>query len=177
MRRLVEAELLLELADELRIEPLRAAVARRGRVRAGSLGPRPGAAGEVAGPARDARRRAGVDALQLRDDALDRPAGRELHGDEGQEHDPEQRRDHQQHAAGDIGGHQRNPVIPGPRVARSPEPITTTLGCFARPPSLGLWVPGSRFASPGMTVARVCKALTPSRSLSPSRDRTTTSPA
>src|SRR5215204_3574935 len=103
MRRLVEAELLLELADELRIEPLRAAVARRGRVRAGSLGPRPGAAGEVAGPARDARRRAGVDALQLRYDALDRAAAREFHGDVRQDHATETRRCHAQHAAGNIG--------------------------------------------------------------------------
>ena len=35
---------------------------------------------------------------ELRDDALDRTAGRELHDDEADQHDPEQRRDDQQQA-------------------------------------------------------------------------------
>ena len=65
-----------------------------------------GARAEIAaGRARDARGAAGIGAGELRDHPLDRAAGRELHDDEGDEQDAEQRRDHQQNAAGDIGGH------------------------------------------------------------------------
>ena len=49
--------------------------------------------------------RTGIGARELRDHALDRPAGRELHDDKGDEQDAEQCRDHQQHTAGDIGAH------------------------------------------------------------------------
>ena len=104
MRRPVEAELQLELLDELRVEPLRAAIARGGCVGAAARLRLP--AGEIAGcAAGDARGGAGIGALQLRQDALHRPARRELHDDEGDEHDAEQRRDHEQQAAGDIGEH------------------------------------------------------------------------
>ena len=43
---------------------------------------------------------AGVGAGELGDHALDRPAGRELHDDERDQHDPEQGRDHEQEARG-----------------------------------------------------------------------------
>ena len=100
-RRLVEAVLLLELLDEFRIEALRAAIAR-GDVAAGL---RRAAAPICAAPAAEARGRALVGALQLRDRALDRAARHELHDGEGNGHDPEDRRDHQQEAAEDIGEH------------------------------------------------------------------------
>ena len=53
---------------------------------------------------------------QLRDHALDRAAGRELHDDERDQHDPEQGRDHEQDAADDIGGHRHVRLVS--RVAR-----------------------------------------------------------
>ena len=90
MRRLVEAELLLELLDEFRVEPLRAAIFRGPAASPGcrlglaspapAMSPPPPANFEVA---------PSVVALQLRDDALDRTAGRELHDDEGDQHDAE----------------------------------------------------------------------------------------
>ena len=46
-----------------------------------------------------------VRALQLRDRALDRAARHELHDRERDQHDAEDRRDHQQEPAGDIGEH------------------------------------------------------------------------
>ena len=98
---LVEAELLFKFGDQLGVEPLRAPIARGGVAR-------PAAAAllaEVAAAAADARGRAAVEPLQLRDDALHRPARRELHDGEGDQHDAENRRDHQQQAAGDVGEH------------------------------------------------------------------------
>ncbi len=73
-RRLVEAELLLELGDEFRVETLRAAVFRRAfaaTVGAAAAAGIAAAAGNAVG---------GVAALagQLGDDLLDRAAGREL---------------------------------------------------------------------------------------------------
>ena len=100
-RRLVEAVLLLQLLDEFRIEPLRAAIAR-GNV-AARVGHRAGA--DLAAAAAEVRGRALVVALQLRDRALDRPARHELHDGEGDQHDAEDGRDHQEKAAGDIGEH------------------------------------------------------------------------
>jgi hypothetical protein len=44
--------------------------------------------------------------LQLGDELLHRPARRELHDDEGDGHDAEQSRDHEQQASQDIGAHQ-----------------------------------------------------------------------
>ena len=99
-RRLVEAVLFLELLDEFRIEALRAAIARRdvaARLR------RAGA--DLAAAAAEPSRRALVRALQLRDRALDRPAGHELHDRERDRHDAEDGRDHQKQAAQDIGEH------------------------------------------------------------------------
>ena len=104
MRRLVEAELLFQALDEFGIEPLRAAIFRgRGVEPLSAL--RLSARAEIAARrAGNARGRAGVGAGQLRDHALDRPARRELHHDERNQHDPEQGRDHEQDAADDIGG-------------------------------------------------------------------------
>ena len=53
----------------------------------------------------NARGGRGIIALQLRDDALDRPARRELHNNERDQHDPEQGWNHQKQAARDIGEH------------------------------------------------------------------------
>ena len=44
--------------------------------------------------------------LELGDDLLDRAAGHELHEDEVDEQDAEERRDDQQQAAEDVGAHQ-----------------------------------------------------------------------
>ena len=49
---------------------------------------------------------AGVGARKLGDHALHRPAGGELHHHERYQHDAEQRRDHEQQTANDIGGHE-----------------------------------------------------------------------
>ena len=64
------------------------------------------AAQRVAATAADARDDGGIVPRELRDDALDRTAGRELNDDEADQHDPEQRRDDQQQALQKIGGHQ-----------------------------------------------------------------------
>src|SRR6185437_6071427 len=98
------AELLFQALDEGRIETLRAAVfgidvhlraalqrAARAEIAACGTG--------------NARGRAGIVAGKLRDHALDRAAGRELHHDERHQHDPENRGDHEQDAADDIGAH------------------------------------------------------------------------
>ncbi len=100
---LVEAELVLELLDERGVEPLGAAIARGHRI-GGRRGAAAGCA-DIAAAAGNARGRRNVIAAELRDDALDRAAGRELHDGERHQQDPEQRRDHEQDAAEDIGGH------------------------------------------------------------------------
>ena len=103
--RLVEAELLLELGDEFRRQPLRAAVLGAER-RVGTAGLTAALlAGEIAAAAADPLGGGDVGPLQLRDDALHRTARRELHDQEADEHDPEDRRDHEQDAAEDVGGH------------------------------------------------------------------------
>ena len=103
-RRLVEAELLFQALDEIGIEPLRAAIFRIDGVgRRADLAAR---APKSPPPPEIRDSAAGVGAGELRDHALDRPARRELHDHEGHEQDPEQRRDHQQDAAGDIGAHE-----------------------------------------------------------------------
>ena len=81
-RRLVEAELLLQLGDEFRVEALRAAIFRRAFAAAVGAA----AAAGIAAAAADAV--AGVAALagQLGDDLLDRPARREL--DDGEAKSP-----------------------------------------------------------------------------------------
>jgi hypothetical protein len=101
---LVEAELLLQAFDEFRIEPLRAAILR-GDVGTADRLPLPARREIAALRTGDARGRAGVGAGNLRDDLLDRPAGRELHDHERDQHDPEQGRNHEQNAADDVGGH------------------------------------------------------------------------
>src|SRR5262249_25817804 len=74
-RRLVEAELLLQLLDEIRVEPLRAAIFRIDGVAAGAdLSRR--ALREITA-ARNARAAAGVGARELRNDAFDRATWRE----------------------------------------------------------------------------------------------------
>ena len=103
--RLVEAELLFQLLDEFRIEPLRAAVFRRHGVDARAALHQAAAAEVAAGRAGNARGRAGVGAGELGDHLLDRPAGRELHHDERHQHDAEHGRHHEQQAADDVGGH------------------------------------------------------------------------
>jgi hypothetical protein len=97
--RLVEAELLFQLLDEFRIQPLRAAIfvafspcieiAARARV------------STTAG-----NRVAALLAGNARNHLLHRSARRELDDKERHGHDAEQRRDHQQDAAEDIVGHQ-----------------------------------------------------------------------
>src|SRR5207244_8787875 len=93
--RLVEAELLLQALDEFGIEALRTAIFRGHRIdRDGAAGLAAGAK-IAAGAAGDARGRAGIGAGELRNHALDWPAGRELHHHERHQHDAEQRRDHE----------------------------------------------------------------------------------
>ena len=106
MRRLVEAELHLELLDEVRIEALGAAILRgRGVDLRAAL--HLAARAEVAALAgsRYPGACAGVGAGELGDHPLDRPARRELHHHERNQHDAEQGRDHEQEAADDVGGH------------------------------------------------------------------------
>ena len=103
-RRLVEAELLFQALDEFRIEPLRAAIFRadaRCRTR------RPGPRAPKSPPPPEIREVPPVSApRELRDHPLHRAARRELHHHERHEQDSEQRRDHQENAAGDIGAHE-----------------------------------------------------------------------
>src|SRR5580700_5070370 len=100
--RLVEAELLFQAFDEFRVEPLGAAIFR---IDVALRALHAAARAEVAGGAGNARGRPGIAAGELRDDALHRPAGRELHHDERHQHDPENRGDHEQNAAEDVCGH------------------------------------------------------------------------
>ena len=107
MHRLVEAELDLELLDEFGVEPLGAAVLEVCRLIRPAQDLALAAAGFAAFAAADPRRGVDIGALDLRDDALDRPAGSELDDGEGHQHDPEQGRDHQQQAFEDVGSHTR----------------------------------------------------------------------
>ena len=104
MRRLVEAELPFQLLDEFRRQALRAAVFRvdaRVAAGAGAL-----SAGEIAAAAAaDPRGGGNVGALDLRDHPLHRAARGELDDEEADRHDPEDRRDHQEETAEDIGCH------------------------------------------------------------------------
>ena len=87
MRRLVEAELLLKLLDELRVESLRAAVLGDNGIRgACRLHARPR---DFAAAAGNARRRRDVVAGELRDHAFHRAARGELNDHERYEEDPE----------------------------------------------------------------------------------------
>jgi hypothetical protein len=104
MHRLVEAELLFQLLDELRIEPLRTPVPAGDLLAAARL---LGLRRQVgtAGRAADARRGVYAGPLKLGQHLLDRAAGGGLHDDEVDHHDPDQRRDDQQQAADDVGQH------------------------------------------------------------------------
>ena len=106
----------------------------------------PRAAEIAALPTGDARGRAGVGAGELRDDALDRPAGRELHHDERHQHDPEQGRDHEQEAADDVGGHRSRSV----RSSRSADTMrlhAVSLACFDLGRLVAIVPPGFRHAA------------------------------
>ena len=105
--RLVEAELLLEALDELRIEALRAAIFRGDDVGGALPELRLAAVLDSVSLPPPPMREAMVEvaAGQLRDDALDGSAGRELNDDEADQHDAEQRRYDQQQALEEIGGH------------------------------------------------------------------------
>src|SRR5215470_10477775 len=102
--RLVEAELLLEALDEGGVEALRAAIfgIHFGRCAAGSTTTR---AEIAAGGAGYPRGGAGIGPRELRDNALHRSTRRELYHHERDQHDPENRGNHEQDAAGDVGGH------------------------------------------------------------------------
>ena len=91
-RRLVEAEHLADVGDDVRVEAARAAI------------------GAAAADLRCAGAETGGEvalAAQFGDHLLDRAAGRELHDREVDGDDAEQRRDHQQQAAEEVGGHRR----------------------------------------------------------------------
>src|SRR6185312_8153732 len=93
-RRLVEAVLLFQALDEGGIKPLCSPIFRVDRIRARRTGLT--AVTEIATAAGHPRQTAGVGARKLGNDAIDRPAGRKLHDDEGDEEDAEQCRQHQQ---------------------------------------------------------------------------------
>src|SRR5262249_53758026 len=101
---LIEAELLLQLLDERGIEPARAAIFGVDGVGAGTALHLP-ARTEIPARTADAGGGAGLRAAELGDDVLDRSARRELHDNEGRQHDAEQGRDHEQDAPDDVGGH------------------------------------------------------------------------
>ena len=98
VQRLVEAELLFQLLDKFRVEPLRAPVFAGigGGARAGLQGCLRAGAGFAAAGAADPRGGAHIRAGQLGDDLFHRSAGGELHDSEINHHDPEQGRDDQQ---------------------------------------------------------------------------------
>ena len=106
--RLVEAELLFEAGDELRIETLRAAVFRghRGFAARHALLV-VAAAGEIAAASAELGRGADIGAGELGDQPLNRAAWRELHDDERHQHDAKHGGDDQENAAKDIGGQGR----------------------------------------------------------------------
>src|SRR5262249_29851731 len=103
--RLVEAELLLQALDEFRVEALGTAVFGGHRVDGGAAAGLPPRAEIAARRPGDARGRSGVGPRELGDHAFDRPARGELHHHERDQHDAEQRRDHEQQSPDDVGGH------------------------------------------------------------------------
>ena len=107
MGRPVEAELLLQLRNELGIEAARAGIPGGSAVTCAS--PLLALSAEVALPTARAQLDAGRSARQVCNDTLNRPAGRKLHDDEGEKKHPEYRRDDQQEAPNDIS---RHPVSP-----------------------------------------------------------------
>ena len=147
--RLVEAELLFQLLMNSGSRPC---APRYFELTASTCEPPCAAArAEVAARrAGDARGRAGVGAGELRDHALDRPAGRELHHHERHQHDAEQRRDHEQQAADDVGGH---------RSAFSSGACAVCIACHRARSSFAAL---SRIVPPGLRhaagIARLCRA-------------------
>ena len=128
--RLIEAELLFQTFDEFGIEPLRATVFRvhihlRAALR------RAACAKVAAGGTGNARRRTGIGAGELGDDAFDRSARRELHDDEGHQHDPENRGNHKEDAPENVSGHRAitifapaDPAAPRPK-SKGTSPTST----------------------------------------------------
>ena len=111
--RLVEAELLLQVPDEGRVEPLCAAISGIGA----ALRARGAGAGEYVaiGGTGNAPHRAGSGARELGDDVFHRSARSELHHHERHQHDSEDRRDHEQESADNVSGHAVPLSIPLPR--------------------------------------------------------------
>ena len=102
MRRLVEAELLFEILDDLRVEALRAAIARRTRVEiSGSCVWAIGLAAAAIEPV--GRRYVG--AGELRNRLFDRTARSELDHQKGDQHDSENCGNDQEQASNDISEH------------------------------------------------------------------------
>ena len=91
--------MLLQFLDEFGIESLGAAISR-GNIPAGLR--RRGPSNAAANPA-EACGRPLIGALELRDRALDRTAWHELNDREGNQHDAEDGRDHQENAAENVG--------------------------------------------------------------------------
>ena len=161
-RRLVEAELRLELLDELRIEPLRAAVFRIDGIGGGAdLGP---CAEIAAGGARYARAAPVSAPESCAMHALDRPAGRELHDHERDEQDAEQCRDHQQHAAGDIGAHGYFACSSLAALAGSNHQVS------GAPRHSAAWSTGSRTGPNRRSSAKPCSSAESSNGRSAARD-------
>ncbi len=104
-RGLVEAILLIELGDEVGINPERTAIGRRAAAGGGH-----GARRHIAPTRYPIRRAMATGRGELHHQLLHRPAGGGLHNGEINQQNAEQRRDHQQHAAEEIGGHARPPV-------------------------------------------------------------------
>src|SRR5262249_50063884 len=102
---LVKAKLFFQALDELGVKTLSAAIFGIRRFGAGAALHLTATAEIAAGGAGNTRGRAGISALELGNDTLNRPARRELHNNERNKHDTEQRRYHQQQAADDIGSH------------------------------------------------------------------------
>jgi hypothetical protein len=110
MRRLVEAELLFQLLDELRVEALRAAIleaAFGGRACACGL---PAANFAAARSTANAGRGSNIGALQLGQHPFHRAARGKLDDRKRNQHDAEQRRDHQQKPFEDVATHVARPI-------------------------------------------------------------------
>ncbi len=112
VRRLVEAELLLEALDELGVEALGAAVFRGHGIGGAlaELGPRGLAAHAVAAAAADLLADRALGAGELGDDLLDGAARRELHDREADQHDADHRRHDEECALQEICGHRSVPL-------------------------------------------------------------------
>src|SRR5690606_3358923 len=160
MRRLVEAELLFQLLNELGVKALRTAIAGVD-ARAFKL------AGIHGLAAADAR--VGTASLtgDLSYDLLDRAAGCELDDDEGNEHDPKKGGDHEEQTPENIGSHQtRSPSQkqPSARTAARPNAKPECFMCRRGTPSfanglrLFLVVPPQRLYGEAVVGLRLLEA-------------------